>query len=417
MNSAQKPLHHKIFTPIREFISDSRAIGIILIICTIVSLLLSNSHFTNSFYLSFWQHPVHFPIKFLNMPDTNLLWVNDVLMTFFFFLVGMEIKRELTIGELASVKKSLLPIIAAVGGMVLPALIFTLFNAKTPFHHGWGIPMATDIAFSLGILSLLGKKVPVQLKIFLTALAIIDDLGAVVTIAVFYSIKLHFFYLLGAALSAAAVILLNRFKVRKVGLYFIPGLILWYCLFNSGVHATIAGVVMAFTMPLSQLAKLEKKLFIPVNFFIMPLFALANTAIIFPSDFSSVYSSTLSSGVLLGLVCGKPLGIFLFSFLATKMGIASLPSNTNYKQLWGIGMIGGIGFTMSIFTSTIAYSSNTLQVVSKVSIITASVIAGFMGFIYLNRLFNYHERINIKNRGELINVSIEEKYLPSPSIA
>src|SRR5437588_8373345 len=212
MNHSTMPLHHRIFTPIRAFFTDSRAIGIILIICTLSSLLLSNTGLTGSSYLRFWEKCVHLPIGNLHLPDSNLLWINDGLMTFFFFLVGMEIKRELTIGELASVKKSLLPIIAAIGGMVVPAIIFTILNAQTPFHHGWGIPMATDIAFSLGILSLLGNKVPVQLKIFLAALAIIDDLGAVITIGLFYSLKLNLLYLLGAAVAVVVVFVFNLLK-------------------------------------------------------------------------------------------------------------------------------------------------------------------------------------------------------------
>src|SRR6266498_1736167 len=387
LRKTAKPLHHHIFTPIREFLKDSRSVGIILIACTAISLLLSNLSFTQSIYAGFFQKNLSLPVASLHLPETPLSWINDVLMTIFFFLVGMEIKRELTIGELASVKKSLLPILSALGGMICPALIFTIFNGSTVYHHGWGIPMATDIAFSLGVLSLLGKRVPIQLKIFLAALAIIDDLGAVLTIAIFYSAQIKIFYLLGGAAAVGVVMLFNYFKVTKVALYLIPAAVLWYCLFNSGIHATIAGVVMAFTMPLFQLSKLEKRLFHPVNFVIMPLFALANTAIELPSTFAPVYTSTVSLGVMLGLILGKPIGIFLFSFIASKSGLASLPTNTNLKELWGIGMIGGIGFTMSIFTSTLSYQGSHLQMIAKVSIITASVIAGLVGYIYLSRVY------------------------------
>jgi NhaA family Na+:H+ antiporter len=377
---------HKAFSVLKGFFCDSRSIGILLIACTIVSILLSNLPSLKASYLSLWEFKTT-SVSFLNLPGTNRMWINDLLMTAFFFLVGMEIKRELVHGELASVKRSLLPILAAVGGMIVPAIIFTIFNSQTPFHHGWGIPMATDIAFSLGVLSLLGKQVPIQLKIFLAALAIIDDLGAVLMIAIFYSAQIKIYFLLGGAAAVGVVLLFNRLKVSNVGLYLIPAAILWYCLFNSGIHATIAGVVMAFTMPLFQLSKLEKKLFHPVNFMIMPLFALANTAIELPSAIAPVYTSTISLGVMLGLVLGKPLGIFLFSFIASKSGVASLPSNTNLKELWGIGMMGGIGFTMSIFTSTLSYEVLHLQMIAKVSIITASLIAGVVGYAYLSRIY------------------------------
>lgn len=398
-------LRHHILSPVRKFLQDSRAVGIILIGCTILSLVFSNIGFTQNSYLSFFNNRFTTGIGPIALPENVVSWINDVLMTFFFFLVGMEIKRELVTGELASIKKSLLPILAALGGMIVPALIFTFFNGNTDFHHGWGIPMATDIAFSLGILSLLGKKIPVQLKIFLAALAIIDDLGAVITIAMFYTSKIQILYLLGALVSAVTAVLFNVFKVKKPILYLIPGITLWYCLFNSGVHPTIAGVVMAFSMPLSQLEKLQKILFNPVNFFIMPLFALANTAIILPNQFGSVFSSSISYGVILGLIFGKPIGIMLFSWIGTKTGLASLPSNTTFKQLLGIGMLGGIGFTMSIFTSTLAYESTSLQVISKVCIIAASVISSIIGYSYLKRVKFNTTPISVS---ESINVHVIE---------
>lgn len=376
---------HHIITPIRTFLQDSRSVGIILIACTVVSLFLSNWSLTSESYTAIFHAGVTSPAAGLSLPDSPLSWINDVLMTFFFFLVAMEIKRELTIGELASVKKSLLPVLAAFGGMVCPAIIYTFFNGNTSYHHGWGIPMATDIAFSLGVLSLLGKRVPVQLKIFLAALAIIDDLGAVITIAIFYTSKIQIMYLLGASGAVGMVVLFNYLKLQKIFLYIIPGVALWYCLFNSGVHPTIAGVVMAFTVPLSKVEKLERILYFPVNFFIMPLFALANTAILLPSDFGDVFNSSISYGVMLGLIVGKPLGIFLFSYIAIKTGVASMPSNTSYKQLLGIGMLGGIGFTMSIFTSTLAFSGEMIQVISKVSIICASVASSVLGYVYLKQ--------------------------------
>jgi NhaA family Na+:H+ antiporter len=384
----------KIFSPIRDFINDSRSTGILLIACTFASLLLSNLSFSRQWYTGLWQTAVHFTENpNIHLPENYLLLINDVLMTCFFFLVGMEIKRELTIGELASIRKSLLPVMAALGGMICPAVIFSFFNIHTPGKPGWGIPMATDIAFSLGVLSLLGKKIPVQLKIFLAALAIIDDLGAVITIAVFYTAQLHLMYLGFAGGLTVILIALNRFKVEKLVFYLVPGILLWYCIFNSGVHATVAGVIVAFCMPLNNLAKLEHILHKPVNFIIMPLFALANTAIVLPSNISDVFTSSISPGVMLGLIFGKPLGIFFFSFIAIQTGIASLPSNTNFKQLWGIGLLGGIGFTMSIFTSTLAFEHDHFQIISKVSVMVGSLVAGAMGYLYL---YHFKNRKDIK---------------------
>ncbi len=402
-------LTQKVITPIRDFLKDSRAVGIILIGCLLISLIFSNLSATGPAYLGFWQKQVTLPFKFLHLPDNYLHWINDVFMTFFFFLVGMEIKRELTTGELASWRKSLLPVLAALGGMICPAVIFSFFNGQTHFYHGWGIPMATDIAFSLGILSLLGNKVPVQLKIFLTALAIIDDLGAVITIAAFYNSQLNLLYLLAAGLTLAVIIALNLLKVKRLFFYLIPAVILWYCIFNSGIHATIAGVALAFSIPLCRLPKLEHLLHYPVNFVIMPLFALANTAIVFPTEFSHLFVSTISFGIITGLVLGKPLGIFLFSFIAIKLGVAALPSHTSYKQLLGIGILGGIGFTMSIFTSTLAYNVPALQVISKLSIISGSLISAVIGYAYLYRLKPALQRSTTTEKQE---VQREETYEP-----
>lgn len=383
---------YKIFSPIRDFINDSRSTGILLIACTLTSLLLSNLSQTSEWYIGFWQTALHIgESSHLHLPENYLLVINDVLMTLFFFLVGMEIKRELTIGELASIRKSLLPVMAALGGMICPAVIYSFYNFHTPGRSGWGIPMATDIAFSLGVLSLLGKKIPIQLKIFLAALAIIDDLGAVITIAVFYTAKLNLIYLAYGAVATIVLILLNKFKVEKLVFYLIPAVILWYCIFNSGVHATVAGVITAFCMPLKNLAKLEHVLHKPVNFIIMPLFALANTAILLPNSMSEVFTSTISPGVMLGLIIGKPLGIFFFSFISIKLGFASLPSNTHFKQLWGIGLLGGIGFTMSIFTSTLAFQHEGFQIISKVSVMAGSLVAGIIGYMYLYQYKNVRD--------------------------
>lgn len=372
----------RLLSPIYEFLQDSRAVGIVLIICTAISLLLANSPWQQA-YIASWETVVHIPVSHLHLPHTILHWINDGLMVPFFFLVGMEIKREVTIGELSSIRQSMLPVLAAVGGMLCPALIFSIFNGGTPFANGWGIPMATDIAFSLGILSLLGNRVPLSMKIFLTALAIIDDLGAILTIAIFYTASIQFGYLLAAGAIMVLLIILNLCKVRGLWFYFIPGIILWYCVYNSGIHATIAGVLLAACIPLSKISRLIHWLHDPVNFVIMPIFALSNTAIIFPPDILHIFNSSISYGILAGLILGKPLGIFLFSFIATRLKLATLPDQATWRQLIGVGIIAGIGFTMSIFISTLAYTTAEWQVISKIAVIAASLLAGIIGYCYL----------------------------------
>lgn len=389
-----KRLRRRIFSPLRSFLNDSRAVGIILLLCTAISLVLSNTGLFQEEYTGFWLEHVASPINGLHLPHTWLHWVNDGLMVLFFFLVGMEIKRELMIGELASIRKSMLPVMAALGGMLAPAGIFFLFNGNTPFHHGWGIPMATDIAFSLGIISLLGDRAPVQLKIFLTALAIIDDLGAILVIAIFYATNMHLTYLFVGLGLMIIPVLLNVFKVQRLFFYFIPGVVIWYCLLNSGVHPTIAGVLLAFCIPLSKIPSLEHALYDFVNFIIMPVFALANTAIIFPDALGDILHSSITYGVFAGLVLGKPIGIFIFSFFSVKTGLASLPSNTSWKQILGTGMIAGIGFTMSIFIATLAFREEEFQIISKIAIIAGSLIAGIAGYTYLRLLDKAHHNIN-----------------------
>ncbi len=386
-------IRKSLLSPLYTFLKDSRAVGIVLIVCTLLSMILANSGMQQT-YIGFWNDLFdpssghHYQYRALSLPNSYLLWINDGMMVLFFFLVGMEIKRELTIGELSSVRQAVLPVLAAIGGMVMPALIFTIFNKGTEYSHGWGIPMATDIAFSLGILSLLGKRVPVSLKIFLMALAIIDDLGAILTIAIFYTPHLEVKFLLIGAGVLVIPILLNLLKVERLILYLIPGIVLWYCIFNSGIHATIAGVLLAFCIPQSKIEDLVHGLHDPVNFMIMPLFALANTAIALPGNMLESLNHDISYGILAGLVLGKPLGIFLLSFFAVKMKMAVLPENSNWKQLWGIGMIAGIGFTMSIFISSLAYEQRDLQIIAIISVIAASLIAGLAGFIYFRLLKN-----------------------------
>ena len=380
-----------ILSPIHTFLKDSRAVGIVLIVCTVVSMILANSGVQES-YVGFWNalfDPAaghHYQHGALHLPNSYLLWINDGMMVLFFFLVGMEIKRELTVGELSSLRQSILPVLAAIGGMLFPALIFALFNKNTPYAHGWGIPMATDIAFSLGILSLLGKRVPVGLKIFLMALAIIDDLGAILTIAIFYTPHLDVKYLLIGGGVFLIPVALNFLKVQRLVFYYIPGIVLWYCLFNSGVHATISGVLLALCIPQDKISALVQSLHDPVNFIVMPVFALANTAIQLPADIMGALQNSISFGVIAGLVLGKPLGIFTLSFIAVKSKLASLPSNAGWLQVIGVGFIAGIGFTMSIFISSLAYLERELQIIAIISVIVASLVAGIAGFIFLRLL-------------------------------
>ncbi len=378
-------IKRRIISPIREFISDSRAVGITLIVCTIISLIVSNSAWSGS-YIGFWEKEIHIPVPGLHVPHTILHMINDGLMAVFFLLVGMEIKRELVVGELSSVKKSILPIVGAIGGMVVPAGIYMLWCGGTPYSHGWGIPMATDIAFSLGILSLLGKRAPLSLRIFLTALAIIDDLGAIVAIAIFYTSSISWMYLAYAGAVFAVLVAMSLFKVQKHFFYFALGLVLWYLVFNSGVHATVAGVLLAFTIPLKKIHKLEHALHDPVNFIILPLFALANTAILLPTDIAAVFTSNVHHGIFTGLLIGKPLGIFLLCFIVVKLGIANLPENMTWRHLIGMGLIAGIGFTMSIFIATLAFDQVETQLVAKVAIMGASLTAGVLGFVFLRLL-------------------------------
>lgn len=321
-----------------------------------------------------------------------LLWINDGLMAIFFLLVGLEIKRELVEGELSTPKQAALPVFAAIGGMVVPALIFGLFNNNTPTSGGWGIPMATDIAFAIAILSLLGDRVPLALKIFLTALAIVDDLGAILVIAVFYSSDIHYDYLAYAAGVLLLLIVLNRLKVMGYGYYLIPGLLMWYFVHHSGIHATIAGVLTALTIPTtpddtkSPLEKLEHALTRPVSFIIMPLFALANTNIRLESGMVEGLMSNLGLGILCGLLLGKPLGILIMSWVSVKLGLSVLPKNTKWLQIGALGVLGGIGFTMSIFIAMLSYDNAALQTEAKFAILVSSILAGIIGFMLLKLL-------------------------------
>ncbi len=365
----------------QEFVHDSRAIGILLFACTVVSLILANLSF-GQLYVSFFTYEIHF-FEQLHLPHSLVHWINDGLMAIFFFLVGMEIKRELTIGELSSVRQAILPVAAAIGGMILPAGFYLIFNHGTPYEGGWGIPMATDIAFSLGVASMLGKKVPANLKIFLTALAIIDDLGAIIVIALFYGGGVKALFLLGAALVIALLWILNHKKVPFGRYHFLLGLLLWYLVFNSGIHATIAGVLFAFMVPTKMLSQLEHRFHNYVNFGILPIFALANTAIIIQLSMIPELTGMLSIGIILGLFAGKPLGVLLACWIMVKARIAELPRDIGWLQMTGAGILAGIGFTMSIFITCLAFKDADTQDIGKIAILlsaVASIIAAVVWF-------------------------------------
>jgi len=346
----------------------------------LISLGLANSYLGEN-YQHFWHAEIgERPIEF---------WINDGLMTVFFLLIGLEIEREIYIGELSSIKNALLPISAAIGGMIIPALIHYGFNHGTPFQNGIGIPMATDIAFALGILSLLGNKVPTSIKIFLTALAIIDDLGAIIIIAVFYSKSFLLEYFGLAMLLFGAMLVLNRLKVHKIWIYLVLGGLMWYCMLHSGIHATITGILLAFAIPFGTGGKkspsyiLQHRLHRPVAFIILPLFALANTGIIIPENWSEGLVSTNSLGISAGLIFGKPVGIVMFSILSVAVGLCTLPGGIRKRDLIGVGFLAGIGFTMSIFITLLAFDEADIITHSKIAVFAASLIAGFLGFIIL----------------------------------
>jgi len=373
----------------KKFFSSNQASGIILIFCVIVSLLIANSSAAESFQ-GFLNRETGTDVFHLRYPVS--IWINDGLMAVFFLLVGLEIKREMVEGELSSFKNASLPIFAAMGGMLVPAVIYATMNYGTDYSNGWGIPMATDIAFSLAIISLLGNKIPNSIKIFLAALAIVDDLGAILVIAIFYTDQIHWIYLLLSAGVTALLFLLNFLKVTRIIFYLIPGLFLWYFLHHSGIHATIAGVLLAFSIPtnisdteISPLEKLEHQLHFPVSFLIMPIFALTNTNITFTNEMISGVTSTLGIGIILGLVAGKLLGINLFSLLAIKFKLSSLPHNSSWKQMIGVGLLAGIGFTMSIFIALLSFKNEIeIQNEAKFAILIASFIAAVSGYVVLN---------------------------------
>lgn len=378
----------KITALYNDFFKSERTGGLILIASTIISILIANSPVGES-YLHLWHARIDASLPGLPLNLSVEQWINDGLMTVFFLLVGLEIQRELYKGELQSFRHAVLPIMAAVGGMAVPALIHFFLNWGTDSQKGIGIPMATDIAFALGVLSLLGNRVPPAIKIFLTALAIIDDLGAVVVIAIFYTANFSLYYFSIAMGIFGVLMLLNKFGVRNLLFYLLPGVAMWYCMMQSGVHATVSGVLLAFTIPFVEndqenpAYKLQHWLHKPVAFCILPLFALSNTGLVLTSESHRSLLSRNSLGIILGLFIGKPIGILLFCYLAVKTRISSLPHRVNFKLILGTGILGGIGFTMSIFITNLAFADNGYVQSSKIAVLFASLCAGIAGLIYL----------------------------------
>lgn len=381
---------------IKQFFEADAASGIILLIFLVISLVIANSPLGSAFE-SLLAQKIGFESGAVHLKYSVLHWINDGLMAVFFLMVGIEIKQELAHGQLSSAKKASLPFFGALGGMLVPAGIYMLFNTGTETAHGWGIPMATDIAFAIGILSLLGKRVPVALKVFLTALAIVDDLGAILVIAIFYTTALAANYLLYALGIFLLLIFINRMGVKSVWYYLIPGLFIWYFIHHSGIHATIAGVLTAFAIPIqgkknghSPIQVVEHAISTPVNFMIMPLFALANTNIRFESSMVEGLASPLGLGIIAGLFIGKPLGITLLSWIAVKSGISELPKDVRWSQILSIGLMGGIGFTMSIFIALLSFTTIHHQTEAKFAILTASALSGIIGYLILKRLGSKH---------------------------
>ena len=420
----------KLLAPLQDFLHKEASSGILLLVFTVIALLWANSAWGDSYNL-IWNRKLTIGYGDFLLSKPLLLWINDGLMAIFFFVVGLEIKREVLIGELASFRKAILPVAAAIGGMVFPALIYTAFNYGGAGQSGWGIPMATDIAFALGVLALLGKRIPISLKIFLTAVAVVDDLGAVLMIAIFYTAEITWINLAVAAVIMVALVICNRLGVRNPIVYSILGVGLWLAFLRSGVHATVAGVLLAMTIPSrarindrqfvkhsrtiidefeeadegdeylnesqrsslhvledlvehakAPLQRLEFELHPWVAYAIMPLFALANAGVALGSGFATVFDP-ISLGVIFGLVIGKQIGITLLSWLVVKSKLADLPDGVTWRHIYGVSWLAGIGFTMSLFISSLAFGISSLLETAKFGILIASLIAGVVGIIIL----------------------------------
>ena len=380
-----------ISSPFRWFFKLESATGLVLLVAAVVALILSNSNLSE-YYFDVLKTHILIGTQNFGLDLSILHWINDVLMCVFFFVVTLEIKREFIHGELSRPKQASLPIIAAIGGMAVPAIIYVIINFETGNTlRGWAIPSATDIAFSIGVLSLLGKRVPISLKIFLMALAIIDDLGAIIIIAFFYSTDLQYMYLILMIGSFLALLIINKFGVKKFAPYLLIGLFLWYFTHESGIHSTISGVVLALTIPhrihekdFSLLLKLEHILSPYVAFGIMPLFALANAGVSLEGISTNTLMAPVPLGILCGLFFGKQIGVFLFSYLSIKLKFAEMPSNSNWIKLYGVGILTGIGFTMSLFVGNLAFMENTQHMVGvKIGVLCGSLLSAFVGYFLL----------------------------------
>lgn len=435
--SFREPPIEKVLQPFQEFFRVEASSGIILLAATVIALAWANSPWAES-YFALWETKFTVFLGDFGLSKDLLHWINDGLMAVFFFVVGLEIKREILIGELSSPRKAILPLAAAVGGMVLPAAIYIAFNLRTAGQVGWGIPMATDIAFALGVLALLGSRIPVTLKIFLTALAIVDDLGAVMVIAIFYTEQIIWAWLALGAGFFLLMLLANRMGVRHPVVYGALGIALWFCFLESGVHATIAGVLAALTIPATAriktndfvkwghevlhefqdccaepenegrgsrttmgqrsllqaletainhaqapLQRLEHALEYPNAYTIMPIFALANAGVVLSASLASELTSRVALGIVFGLVFGKQLGITLGAWLAVRSGLAELPTGVTWRHIYGASWLGGIGFTMSLFIDGLAFGESPLLDTAKIAILVASIICGVVGYLIL----------------------------------
>jgi NhaA family Na+:H+ antiporter len=382
---------HVVTKPFKYFFKLESASGLVLLFAAIIALIISNSDYGTT-YFTVLQKNITIGFGSFSLKLTIIHWINDVLMTIFFFLVSLEIKREIVQGELSNPKQALLPIIGAVGGMVVPAVIYILINLNSPETlKGWAIPSATDIAFSLGVLSLLGKRVPVSLKIFLTALAIIDDLGAIVIIAFFYSGNIQTFYLMLMLIAVVVLFILNKFNVRAFTPYLFIGILLWDFTHQSGIHATISGVLLALLIPhdkknrsKSLLLKLEHGISKYVAFGIMPLFAFANAGVSLNGLSFNALLNPVPLGIVCGLFFGKQIGVFLFSYISVKLNFAQKPSNSNWLSLYAVSILTGIGFTMSLFVGNLAFvNSDSYMDGVKIGVLTGSLLSTLFGYFLL----------------------------------
>ncbi len=433
-----------LLRPINDFLHKEASGGILLIIFTVVALVWANSPWSDSYH-DLWHTYLSINAGDLALNLSFHHWINDGLMVIFFFVVGLEIKRELLVGELSSFKKASLPVAGAIGGMLVPALFYVFFTSGTEAANGWGVPMATDIAFVIGILAILGSRVPLGLKVFVVSLAIADDIGAVMVIAIFYTSHISMSALLAAAVILVLLVIMNKLGVKSLIIYSILGLLLWLAVLQSGIHATIAGVLLAFTIPvkarintkrfsekikdlldkfdsvgehgenvltnesrqtnvmaieancekiLTPLQRFEHGLHPWSSFLIMPLFALANAGVTLKGmDLGAALTSSVSIGIIAGLFLGKQLGIFAFAWLAVKVKLASLPEGVSWRKIYGAGILAGIGFTMSLFIAGLAFTDDSILNLSKIGILTASLIAGVVGYLILKAALS---KVNVK---------------------